>query len=390
VSPSTTSINEGTTMTFNVSTTNVGTATLYWTIAGTATATDFASSTGTVNVVGDSGAFSVIPVNDALIEGPETFIVSLHTGSTAGPVVATSATVTVNDMTVGTTVASFTSTPNSGTLPIGVQFTDTSSNAPTSWSWDFGDGATSTAQNPLHTYASTASTSYNAPGSYLYVVPTGVTSITYSYLSQSSASGLGSNTVAVTPGQNILVGIGVAGAISNIGGLTVPAFNATVVQFSGDVDRLLYQDIMVATTSLTSYSGVAGSAALTAGAGAAGIYYAETVETSQGDKAASIVLTPVVKSALLTAPVASITAMTGRGSVSVFTQPTPGNNFIATVHIDDDAFVDPASYSYTMTLQHVMPIVIHPSSAQFTATLTATNSAGSNAIAHTIGPFTNP
>ncbi len=35
-----------------------------------------------------------------------------------------------------------------------VAFTDTSSGNPTSWSWDFGDGNTSTAQNPSHTYAS--------------------------------------------------------------------------------------------------------------------------------------------------------------------------------------------------------------------------------------------
>ncbi|MTK64044.1 MAG: PKD domain-containing protein, partial [Methanobacterium sp.] len=36
--------------------------------------------------------------------------------------------------------------------------TDTSSNTPTSWLWDFGDGATSTDQNPVHVY--------NTPGTY--------------------------------------------------------------------------------------------------------------------------------------------------------------------------------------------------------------------------------
>lgn len=34
-----------------------------------------------------------------------------------------------------------------------VKFTDKSTNAPTSWAWDFGDGQSSTDQNPSHTYA---------------------------------------------------------------------------------------------------------------------------------------------------------------------------------------------------------------------------------------------
>ena len=35
-----------------------------------------------------------------------------------------------------------------------VQFTDGSTNTPTSWAWDFGDGNTSTQQDPSHTYSS--------------------------------------------------------------------------------------------------------------------------------------------------------------------------------------------------------------------------------------------
>jgi PKD repeat protein len=38
-----------------------------------------------------------------------------------------------------------------------VQFTDTSSGSPTSWQWDFGDGATSSLRNPSHVYQRAAS-----------------------------------------------------------------------------------------------------------------------------------------------------------------------------------------------------------------------------------------
>ena len=40
-----------------------------------------------------------------------------------------------------------------------IQFTDMSTNAPYAWAWDFGDGGTSLAQNPIHTY--TYDSTYN-------------------------------------------------------------------------------------------------------------------------------------------------------------------------------------------------------------------------------------
>ncbi|MFA0833936.1 MAG: PKD domain-containing protein [Methanobacterium formicicum] len=51
-----------------------------------------------------------------------------------------------------TPVADFSANTTSGNAPLNVQFTDTSSNYPTSWIWDFGDSTTSTEQNPTHTY----------------------------------------------------------------------------------------------------------------------------------------------------------------------------------------------------------------------------------------------
>jgi len=66
-------------------------------------------------------------------------------------------TTVANYITVNVTapVANFVGTPTSGSLPLTVTFTDSSTNTPTSWFWVFGDGVTSTLQNPTHTYAST-------------------------------------------------------------------------------------------------------------------------------------------------------------------------------------------------------------------------------------------
>jgi hypothetical protein len=62
--------------------------------------------------------------------------------------------VTENVSTCVSPVAAFNATPTSGCAPLTVQFTDNSTGNPTSWSWDFGDGSNSTAQDPSHTYAS--------------------------------------------------------------------------------------------------------------------------------------------------------------------------------------------------------------------------------------------
>lgn len=54
----------------------------------------------------------------------------------------------------GNIAAGFTALPTSGAKPLDVQFTDISTSASgiTSWSWDFGDGGTSTTQSPLYQY----------------------------------------------------------------------------------------------------------------------------------------------------------------------------------------------------------------------------------------------
>jgi hypothetical protein len=67
-------------------------------------------------------------------------------------------------------IANFEGNVTNGTAPLTVQFNDLSTNSPTSWAWNFGDGNTSTARNPSHIYASAGSytvtlTATNAYGS---------------------------------------------------------------------------------------------------------------------------------------------------------------------------------------------------------------------------------
>ena len=60
-----------------------------------------------------------------------------------------------------TPVAAFTANRTSGTAPLAVQFTDSSTNSPTSWSWTFGDGQTSNLQSPSHTYTAAGNYTVN-------------------------------------------------------------------------------------------------------------------------------------------------------------------------------------------------------------------------------------
>jgi PGF-pre-PGF domain-containing protein len=95
-------------------------------------------------------------------------------------------------------VANFTASATSGTVPFAVTFTDLSTNSPTAWAWDFGDGATSTDQNATHTYttAGTYAVSLNASN----VGGSNVSTQT-SYITVSSASSGSGTRASVSPGQ---------------------------------------------------------------------------------------------------------------------------------------------------------------------------------------------
>jgi PKD repeat protein len=105
-------------------------------------------------------------------------------------------------------VGDFSASITSGAAPLTVQFTDLSANAPTSWLWDFGDGATSRDQHPRHHYVTPGTYSAqllatNAAGSggaaqTIVVYPTGQETLFPLWKSPSP------HAVAVNPGDSSL------------------------------------------------------------------------------------------------------------------------------------------------------------------------------------------
>jgi PKD repeat protein len=85
---------------------------------------------------------------------PGTYLVSLTTTYPGGQ----TAQYSKNIIVVEALKPGFTANAWAGYQPFSVQFTDLTTGGPTSWLWDFGDGGTSTAQHPSHTYT--------APGTY--------------------------------------------------------------------------------------------------------------------------------------------------------------------------------------------------------------------------------
>jgi PGF-pre-PGF domain-containing protein len=103
----------------------------------------------------------------------------------------------------------FRSNLTNGIVPLTVQFNDTSTGSPASWNWNFGDGATSTEQNPTHTYFSAGTYNVN--------------------LLVSNADGPSSKTATITAREN---GGSSGGSGGGAGGSPEPASNVKVKELS--------------------------------------------------------------------------------------------------------------------------------------------------------------
>jgi hypothetical protein len=161
ISPQTASVNEGSSITFTVTTTNVANGTtLYWAInGGSANAvTDFSAYNGSFTISSNSGTFTVYPTADSFTEGSETFGVGVRTVSVSGTEVATSGTITINDSSTTPYNEAIT---GPSTVGIGTSFTlNISGGAPnTNWSYNSGFSSSS------GTLDGSGATSITVPGS---------------------------------------------------------------------------------------------------------------------------------------------------------------------------------------------------------------------------------
>jgi PKD repeat protein len=105
--------------------------------------------------------------------------------------------------------------PISGIAPVTIQFTDISNGTGTAWFWQFGDGTTSTSQNPSHTYST--------PG--VYTVTLWIT----------TANGVAQHSDTVTVGSTTSSGVVSAWALEESSGTRYDSIGSTDLTDYGSV-----------------------------------------------------------------------------------------------------------------------------------------------------------
>jgi len=111
----------------------------------------------------NDGVLTQVSTNVPLVDMPVAFRVARSSGTTSSSIDWVCVRKTTANMPVIAAwgareespcppSAEFSANKTRGALPLTVQFTDLSYPVPKSWHWDFGDGYTSSEQNPLHVY----------------------------------------------------------------------------------------------------------------------------------------------------------------------------------------------------------------------------------------------
>lgn len=278
--------------------------------------------------------------------GAGTFTVSLTVTNAAGSNTATKASFISTGASVSPPVANFTANQTSGTAPLTILFTDTSTNVPTSWSWNFGDGATSTENNPGHTYST--------PGTYT--------------VSLTAVNAAGSNTVTKTSLVTVTAAV------------VAPVANFTAAPTSG-VAPLSVTFTDTSTNTPTSWAWDFGEGNTSTAKNPTHIFQSPgsyTVKLTATNSAGANTVTKtsfIVTTAAVVIPVANFTGT-----------PTSGTSPLG-VTFTDTSTNAPTSWSWTFgdggTSNVRNPGHTYAAAGTYTVTLTASNSAGSNTVTKT-------
>ena len=264
----------------------------------------------------------------------------LASASTNAPVTATIDDFTATALTPPpppSPVANFTAAQVANTL--NVNFTDTSTGAPTSWAWTFGDGGTSTSQNPSHSYLASGTFSV--------------------HLDATNLGGTTSKTVSV---------------------VVVPLPPAPVANFSWvqtpNTDAVAFTD---STTGIvTSWAWDFGDGSILSAAqspthiyATTGTYPVKLTATGPGGATSKMVSVTVGSSP---APTAAFTfAQTANTQSVVFTDTSINASSWSWDFGDGSALVTTES-----------PTHAYAAAGTFNVTLTATNATGNNAVTHAV------
>ena len=170
--------------------------------------------------------------------------------------------------------ASFTVSPDIGTsLPHSANFTDattpTSGEGITSWAWSFGDGSTSTAQNPVHSYTSAGSFAVTLQACDAGGCNTATGSVTVSSTLATLTATLSGFSGVVNGAQSVTLMVDSQIDPSVLAGLTLADFNTTNLTLSNLVQTVAgtaLTDPQTYTFTATPNGGGAISVSLPAGA----------------------------------------------------------------------------------------------------------------------------
>lgn len=204
----------------------------------------------------------------------------------------------------------------------------------------------------LRTYPLHGSQSFTS-GSGTFTVPAGIYTLTVSY--PTARSGIQSQTLSVTPGDNISYNIAGFGGASTFGSVTAPIFDTPVFYVSLSVDSYIQMIISCATPDGVPYSG-SGGYPNPAGTGNT---FSIAHEGDHGQLGKYISITPVSTTVCLNSLQTYVSAGSGRdGNWRTYIQPyASGDSILFGAYIQDQYYSE-GGYSVTWNLQQQVPFTV--------------------------------